>query len=75
MQSESQNQLLIPIDKSIFPFLATIIALVCSATFPTIPIITAPTNISPNPNSLLMASTDPTRISLTMTTPGHAYAQ
>jgi hypothetical protein len=29
----------IPIDNSIFPFLASTIALLCSAAFPTIPII------------------------------------
>jgi hypothetical protein len=43
-----------PIDKSIFPFLARIIALLCSAAFPTIPIIMAPTNSSPNPNSFVV---------------------
>jgi hypothetical protein len=58
-----------PIDKSILPFLARTTALLCSAAFPTIPTIIAPTNNSPNPNCLLVSSTDPTSTSLTAITP------
>lgn len=65
----------IPIDRSIFLFLARTIALLCSAALPTIPTIMVPTNISPKPNSLLVFSTDPTRISLTTMTPNHTYFQ
>ena len=35
----------ITIDNSIFPFLASTIALLCSAAFPTTPIIMSPTNL------------------------------
>ena len=59
----------IPIDKSSLPLLASIIALLCSAAFPTIPTIIAPTNISPNPNFLIVTSTELTNTSLTKTTP------
>jgi hypothetical protein len=53
----------IPIDNSIFPFLASTIALLCSAAFHTIPIIIAPTNNSPKPNYFAVASTEATNIS------------
>ena len=69
MRSGYQNQAAIPIDRSIFPFLARRMALLCSAAFPTIPIIIAPTNNSPNPNSAVTTSIDPTRISLITITP------
>jgi hypothetical protein len=52
----------IPIDNSIFPFLASTIALLCSAAFQTIPIIIAPTNNSPKPNCLAVTSTEPTNV-------------
>ena len=58
-----------PIDRSIFPFLARRMALLCSAAFPTIPMIIAPTNNSPNPNSAVTTSIDPTRIPLIIITP------
>jgi hypothetical protein len=45
------------------------IALACSAAFPITPTITAPIKICPNPISLAVDSTEPTRISLIIATP------
>ena len=56
----------IPIDNSILPFLARTMALLCSAAFPTIPMIMAPTKSSPKPNCFAVTSTEPTNISLTV---------
>jgi len=47
----------IPMDKSSLPFLARIIALLCSATFPTMPTTIAPMNNSLNPNFFIADST------------------